>query len=276
MKIKCSASLVLYNSPAEMFVPAIKSFLESMDDCFLVVSDNSNIATSHPLFQHPRVKYIFNNSNLGFGAGHNCAIDLIKSISDFHLILNPDICFDKNVLNHLINEMRLNPHIGALMPRINYPDGTLQRLCKLLPTPIDLIVRRFIPCKLTRNLINRRYELYDLPQNHLVEVPVISGCFLLTRTKLLYELGGFDERFFMYLEDVDLVRRIGNVSKVTYDPRVSVTHAYAKGSYKSKKLLMFHIVSAVRYFTKWGWFYDPTRKNRNSAFLRFLKNIVSE
>lgn len=272
MTVKCSASLVLYNCATEIFVPAITSFLGGIDEGLLVISDNSETPLSHPLFEHPRVRYIFNNSNLGFSAAHNRAIAAIGAESDFHLILNPDISFGPEVIPHLVSVMHNIQGIGVLMPRICYPDGSLQRLCKLLPTPVDLIFRRFIPIKSIQTAINRRYELHDLPQDRLVDVPTISGCFLLVRTEILLRLGGFDERYFMYLEDVDLVRRIGDVARVVYDPRVCVTHAYAKGSYRNKKLLAYHMMSAVRYFTKWGWCFDSVRRKRNSIVLYRIFN----
>jgi GT2 family glycosyltransferase len=77
----------------------------------------------------------------------------------------------------------------------------------------------------------------------------------------------------MYLEDVDLVRRIGDVARVVYDPRVCVTHAYAKGSYRNKKLLAYHLSSAVRYFTKWGWCFDPIRRKRNALQISSLQQV---
>ncbi|OIR09418.1 N-acetylglucosaminyl-diphospho-decaprenol L-rhamnosyltransferase [mine drainage metagenome] len=273
MTVKCSASLVLYNCAPDMFLPAITSFLEGHDEGLLVIADNSKQPQSHPLFEHPRVRYLFNNCNMGFGAAHNRAIAAVGADSDIHLILNPDISFGADVIPHLLSVMQSTPEIGALMPRINYPDGSLQRLCKLLPTPVDLILRRFIPIKSVQTAINRRYELHDLPQDRLIDTPTISGCFLLVRTEILRKLGGFDERYFMYLEDVDLVRRIGDVARVVYEPRVSVTHAYAKGSYRNKKLLTYHMASAIRYFTKWGWLFDSTRRKRNSAVLSYLRQL---
>ncbi|MFA5370969.1 MAG: glycosyltransferase family 2 protein [Sideroxydans sp.] len=269
MTICVSASLVLYNSNPNDFAPVVDSFLKGVADGILVISDNSETPITHTLFGHPRVRYIFNNANLGFGAAHNRAIVAVASESDFHLILNPDVQFGQEVLPHLVRVMQNDPEIGVIMPRIDYPDGTLQRLCKLLPTPADLILRRFIPLQSVQYRINRRYELHELPQDRLVEVPSISGCFLLVRSELLRSLSGFDERYFMYLEDVDLVRRIGDIAKVVYEPRVSVTHAYAKGSYRNKKLLAYHMASAVRYFTKWGWWFDSVRRKRNAAVLKW-------
>jgi len=271
----CSASLVIYNYQLEFFLPAINSFLVSFSDGVLVISDNSIEPLEDELLNNPRIKYIFNHANLGFGTAHNRAIAAIDWESDFHLILNPDITFEPNVIPWLIGLFHSNPAIGAIMPRINYPDGTLQRLCKLLPTPVDLILRRFVPIRSVQIAINNRYEMYDLPQDCLVDVPTISGCFLIVRTELFRRIGGFDERFFMYLEDVDLVRRIGDIARVVYEPKVCVTHAYAKGSYRNKTLLAYHILSALRYFGKWGWFWDPVRADRNRRTLNKIKALNS-
>jgi GT2 family glycosyltransferase len=265
-----SGSLVLYKNNSKQYTRAIRSFLNGCDG-LLTVIDNSPVPLNNDLFGHNRVRYVHSGINLGFGVAHNKAVSLIKELPEFHLILNPDINFGEEVIPHLLGVMRNNPKIGALMPRVNYPDGSLQHLCKRLPTPVDLIFRRFIPVKSLRDYINNRYELHDLPQNSLSDVPVISGCFLIVRLDLFRILGGFDNRYFMYLEDVDLVRRIGAVARVVYDPRVNVIHEYAKGSYHNKKLLGYHMISAFRYFTKWGWLIDSYRKDRNSAVISCLQ-----
>jgi len=67
-------------------------------------------------------------------------------------------------------------------------------------------------------------------------------------------LGGFDERYFMYMEDVDLVRRCASLGKVKYLPKMTVVHEFSKGSYHNPKLLRYHVCSAIMYFNKWGWF----------------------
>ena len=83
------------------------------------------------------------------------------------------------------------------------------------------------------------------------------------RRASIEQTGLFDERFFMYMEDVDLCRRIGERYKTAVYPYVAVQHEYAKGSYKDLKLLAYHLQSAVLYFSKWGWFFDTDRKLRN-------------
>lgn len=266
-----SASLVLFDNSPQLYGVAIQSFLDGVPDGLLIVSDNSPEPLQHPLFLHERVRYIFNDANLGFGRAHNRAIAVLPGASEFHLLLNPDVRFGLEVLPELVRVMRADPAIGAVMPRINYPDGSLQRLCKLLPTPVDLILRRFIPSQAIRQWTNRRYEMHALPQDAVVEVPTLSGCCLLVRTHLLRVLGGFDERYFMYMEDVDLVRRIGDRAKTVYVPAVSVVHEYAKGSYINQKLLGYHLKSALKYFAKWGWLLDTVRSERNRKALQTIQ-----
>lgn len=265
-----TASLVLFNNAPEVYGKAIESFLQAAPDGILLVLDNSPLPLQHSLFAHERVKYVFNDENLGFGRAHNRAIALLPDTSRLHLLLNPDVHFAADVLQKLAGFMQEDAATGAVMPRISYPDGSPQLLAKLLPTPVDLILRRFIPSTRIRQRINTRYELHALPQLEPVEVPSLSGCFLLVRTDLLKDVGGFDERYFMYMEDVDLVRRIADRAKTVYMPSISVTHEYAKGSYVNKKLLGYHLKSALQYFSKWGWWFDKVRAERNHKVLNLI------
>ena len=109
-----------------------------------------------------------------------------------------------------------------------------------------------------------------------MEVPSLSGCFMFMRVDVLKEVGGFDERFFMYAEDLDLCRRIGEASKTMYYPGVSIYHAYGKGSYKNRKLLKYHICSVVKYFNKWGWILDRKRTQINKVCLERLKSLPNK
>ena len=219
---------------------------------------------------YPGINYIISRNN-GYGAGHNIAIfKTIREKIKYHLILNPDIYFDPISIESIFGFMDKNLNIGLIMPKILYPNGKIQFLCKLLPTPYDLIFRRFAPFKKKVGKRNEKYELRFTNYSKKMEVPSLSGCFMFIRTSVLKQIGGFDERYFMYAEDVDLCRRIGQISKAVYYPDVEVTHNYEKGSYKNPKLLMHHIFSAIKYFNKWGWFFDKERKSINKETLEKL------
>ena len=262
-----SGSLVLYQSPQDEYEAVIKSFLHACDEGDFYVIDNSPSPSSSEFFSNPRVKYFHLGINLGFGAAHNEAIKVCCKSSDLHLIVNPDINFQRQVLVNMGKEFSSDPDLVVAMPMVNYSNGDLQRLCKLLPTPIDLLVRRFLPIPFIRNLIDTRYELHCLPQDRPIEVPTLSGCFLMVRSKVLIDIGGFDSNYFMYLEDVDLVRRLSGRGLVKYLPTTSITHHYKKGSYRNIRLLSYHVVSAIKYFNKWGWVFDSERKLINNKIL---------
>lgn len=219
----------------------------------------------------PKVEYIWGHGNVGYGAGHNIAIyRAVQYGSEYHIVVNPDVEFNLGVIEELKNFMEINSSIGLVMPNVLYPSGDIQKLCKLLPTPSDLFFRRFLPFKSLVEKMNARYELHFTNYENQMDAPSLSGCFMFLRMSALKQINGFDERFFMYLEDVDLCRRIGAVSRTVFYPEVSVTHNYEKGSYKNMELLRYHIKSTFQYFNKWGWVFDKQRKLINKKALEEL------
>jgi GT2 family glycosyltransferase len=209
--------------------------------------------------------YIFAGKNLGFGGGHNLALRRGMEIAEYQLVLNPDVYFSAEVPGALVRFMNEHRDVGLVMPKILNSDGTEQRLCKQLPSPLDLLSRRFLG-GLGRKLFGEqldRYELRHVNLGVIREVPCLSGCFMFLRTEALRDVGFFDERYFMYMEDVDLCRRIGATYKTVFYPDVAITHGYAKGSYSNWRLLKYHLQSAIRYFAKWGWIFDSTRERLN-------------
>jgi GT2 family glycosyltransferase len=254
-------SIVTYRNPVEQILEATKSFLKTQLGVRLHVIDNSPDDRMRKLWNDERVRYTFNGRNLGFGAAHNIAMRMSVEEAKYHLALNPDIYFDPGVLEKLFSFAQSRPDIGLIMPKVLNPDGSIQHLCKHLPAPSDLFIRRFLP-KAFRPLTEQRlarYEFRDADYNSILSVPALSGCFMLMKCAALAEVGFFDERFFLYLEDVDLCRRIRQRFETIYFPEVAIIHQYQKGSYRSARLLMHHVVSAVRYFQKWGWYSDPER-----------------
>ena len=275
MSNRLNISIVLYHNREEQIKKAIESVLNTDLNITLYLVDNSSTDSLRELERiDKRIVYIFNNSNLGFGKAHNIALK--KSIEKnipYHLVLNPDVYFEKGVLEELYDFMENNKDVGLVMPKVLYPDGNIQYLCKLLPKPLDLFGRRFLNLGPFRKIVEKRNEIYELRftgYDKIMEVPYLSGCFMFIRTEVLKKVGLFDEKFFMYLEDTDLSRRIHRVAKTVYYPYVYIYHEYGKGSYKSLKLLYYHIKSAIKYFNKYGWFFDKEREEINRKILEKL------
>ena len=263
-------SIVCYKSDFTQLKKAIDSFLNTKLKVKLVLVDNSPTNELERLAIGDRIEYIFNPSNPGFGAAHNKAIIKYLSQSKYHLVLNPDVYFTSGVLEELFQYMEANTEVGHIMPKVLYPSGETQYLCKLLPSPFDLIFRRFIPFASIKDKNNYVYELRFTNYDKIMEVPYLSGCFMFLRSSTVSEIGGFDERFFMYPEDVDLTRRINEKYKTIFYPHVHIYHEFGKGSYKDLKLFYIHITSMIKYFNKWGWFFDNKRRDTNDRILNQL------
>lgn len=268
-----TASVVLYNTPINEIEKLIGSFAPG-GDRHLFILDNSpeKEIEYEKLSGYEGVKYIYNNGNLGYGKAHNIGIEMaIADNSQYHVVLNPDVYFDPGVIDELTAFSDSDDRVVYVLPKVVYPDGAIQYLCKLLPTPIDLIFRRFLPEIGPVKRMNERYTLKKWGYNTIINPPCLSGCFMFLRTNTLkkYNLR-FDERFFMYCEDFDLIRRLHRYGRTVYYPYVQITHNHARESYKNRKMLMMHIKSAVKYFNKYGWIVDPERKEMNNKILREL------
>lgn len=273
--VKITASIVLYNTPRSQIDMVLKSVFESGCVEILYIIDNSPSDRWRILenrnegdSKNTKIRYI-HNENLGYGASHNLAMqEAIESGSVYHIVLNPDISFGEEVLSALTNFMEENKEASYVLPKVVYPDGEIQYLCKLLPTPGDLIFRRFLP-KSWGKKRNDRYCLKMSGYDKVINPPCLSGCFMFLRLSVLAENSiFFDEGYFMYCEDFDLMRRLHRVSKTLYFPGVQIIHDHQKESYKNRKMLIAHIKSAVRYFGKFGWWFDRERREMNKKILQ--------
>lgn len=272
-----TASIVLYNTSHQQLKDVINSYLPSPERLLFLIDNSPKEFDLISLnIDLNNIRYIFNNKNLGYGAAHNIALNKALEInSKYHIVLNPDIRFDNKILYELELFMNNNKDAVYVLPKVVYPNGELQYLCKLLPTPFDLVIRRFLPSFTFSKKINDRYVLKNFGYDKIINPPCLSGCFMFLRMDILKKYGiFFDERFFMYLEDFDIIRRLHRVGKTIFYPHVSIIHDHAHSSYKSKKMLVMHITSAVKYFNKYGWFFDLERKKINSFILKEIKSLI--
>ena len=190
----------------------------------------------------------FTGKNIGFGKAHNLILDKINS--DFHLILNPDVEFSSEVIPALTNKLRTRPEVSFVTPKVVYPNKELQYVCRKYPTFFDLINRKvfFLKTFIHKN----EYRNKDLEKPFYPAF--IHGCFMLFNTEDFKKIKGFDTRYFLYMEDADICRKVDAIGKKKlYYPYIEITHQHRRGSSKSIKLFLIHISSAIKYFLKWGF-----------------------
>ncbi len=266
-----TASIVLYKTYLKDLTSVLTCAVNSPIDRIYVV-DNS---PTDDLRRHvaalssksDAVEYIYGQGNVGYGGGNNIA--LRKSIelgSKYHIAMNPDITFSPPVINGLAKYMDSHTDVGQILPKVLYPDGSLQRVCHLLPTPTDILARRLLPGAWIKKR-NARYEMHFTGYDKIVDCPLLSGCFMFVNVEAIKEVGLFDQRFFAYFEDFDLMRRIHAKKKTVFYPFVSITHHHASRHRHSIYMLAASIISAIKYFNKWGWLHDAERDRINNMYV---------
>jgi GT2 family glycosyltransferase len=267
-----NVSIVTYKTPADELLNAIETCSKSHIVHSIIVIDNSPIDHLRDIVSNnKKTVYKHNPSNPGYGAAHNLAIN--QSLSEgleYHLVLNADVIFDFKILEKMFRHAKLIDNLGILAPKMFYEDGTNQCSRKLLPTPMNMFLRA-IMSQNYRSKIDELYELKCFSYDQHLLVPYVSGAFMLLNTKVLSQVGLFDERYFMYPEDIDLSRRIADVADVLFCPDYTIIHKYGGDTRKSYKMFIIHVVNMCRYFNKWGWFIDKNRSMLNQKTLMQFK-----
>ena len=195
------------------------------------------------------VTYISAGQNLGFGRGHNYVINQLDS--KYHVIMNPDILFCEDALSKIIQWMDAHPDVGMVIPEIDGENGERQLVYREELTVADVAIRFFFKKLFPKRVA--KHTMQDRDYSVPFQVPFGQGSFLVIRTELFKELDGFDDNFFMYVEDADLCKRVNQVSKLMYYPGAKVIHKWKMESHHNKVLFKYHVSSLRYYFKKWGY-----------------------
>lgn len=249
-----TASIVLYNEDLEELTKTINCFLATPLKKKLFLIDNTPEKRFKNVFNDLEIEYIGVGKNIGFGSGHNLILEKIKNISQHHLILNPDVNFTTKLIPNSIIELNKHTDASMIAPKVLFPSGKHQYSCRRYPSVSELLARRFVFLKLIfKNGIHKgKYLDKDLKTPFYADY--LTGCFQLYKTKDFVILGGFDERYFLYMEDVDICRKIDVLGKKKlYYPKEEIIHVLKQGSSKDLKLFFRHTNSAIKYFLKWGF-----------------------
>lgn len=271
-----TVSIVVHKTPLGVLEKALDSVLHCPVSLIYIIDNGPTTRLSIVSEKDPRINY-FHIENRGFGAAHNVALKEVieRNPQGYHLVMNPDVYWKGDVLTPLMDYMESHPDVGMAMPKVFYPDGALQYTCRMLPSPVDLFAKRFLPAPITKKRMNK-YLLAHHDHDKPLNCPYLLGSFLFFRNRAIVECGRFDERFFMYPEDIDITRRIHEKWKTMYLPIVSIVHAHAAESRRNKRMLRIHIRNMIKYFNKWGWVFDKKRKETNARLLDSVIYISPE
>lgn len=249
-----SLAIVTYNN-SKIIENTVRSVLAGIPSEYpykLYIIDNNSQDNTIDLIRkiEGNIEIIELGINKGFGYGHNKVLDILNS--KYHFIVNPDIEIENsNQIKKMIEYLEKNQEVGMLSPLILSPDYSIQYLCKTNPTVFDMFIRRISP-----NLFKQRQERYVMKHtsyNEIMQLDYASGSFMVFKTEIYKKMNGFDDSFFMYLEDADITRRVNQVSKAIFYPEARVIHAWERSSHKSIKFAKITMKSMITYFNKWGW-----------------------
>lgn len=197
----------------------------------VVVVDNSPGDGTGALVERdfPWVDYLPAEANLGFGRGNNRGY--ARTSGEFVLFLNPDTIVSETALAHCLGRLRQDARIGLVSPRLELADGSMDLACRRsIPTLWDGFCRASgLAARFSDRRMFSGYNLTHLPVDGTYEVGAINGAFMLAPRRVLEAVAPdgavFDERFFMYGDDLDLCIRVASAGwKIVYDGRVAITH----------------------------------------------------
>ena len=218
-----------------------------------IVDNGSNKEKIRKILEEfPEVKFIKNRENVGFARA--CNQIFYRSRSKYILYLNPDTEVTEGAIDALIQFMDKHPEAGVGGAKLLYFDGDLQLSCRRFPTIWNVFFgRKSIFAKyLPYNRFTRSYMLSELDYSKVQEVDWVVGAAIIVRKKALEEIEGFDERFFLYVEDVDLCYRLRqNGWKIYYIPDSIIKHHLGVSTKRIMwKSRYFHNVGMYKYFLK--------------------------
>ena len=221
---------------------------------FEVIVINNDLASDLAPVQNrkwPSTSFIQNRANLGFAAAVN--LGLGRSQGEFVLLLNPDIIVQRGSIQSLLDTMGYHAKAGIVMPLLRNPDGSLQYSCRRFYTYPTLLLRRAPLRWMSPNHpLVQQHLMLDWKHDSLAEVDWGLGAAMLIRRAAIEDCGLFDERFFLYFEDVDLCVRMWRRGwSVFYNPESTMVHSHRRDSARS-------------------WFH-PAKRHHTLSLLKFIR-----
>ncbi len=252
---RITASVVLYGGAdvARQCVDTVAAHTNTDEGFTLYLIDNASPDDALQTLQRQGLPAVVNPvplaQNNGFGAGHNAVLAQLNS--RYHAVINPDIEINDDVLNKMADWMDEHPDVAITIPKLYFPSGEPQYVAKRRPAVLPLLARQLGWGCLEK--YERHYLMLDEDLSKPTDVEFCSGSFFMIRTAVYQAIGGFDEKYFMYVEDADITQKALQKGRAVYLPFVRVTHKWRRAAHKKGKEFFWQLKSMLRYFRKWGF-----------------------
>lgn len=261
--MKLSVIIVNFNHKyfPKLAVEALEKSKVNFPFEIIVVDNHSNDDESLMFLEkahaEKRITLIKSPVNLGFGRGNNLGADYAKG--KYIFFHNPDVTVKEDSLQKMIDYMEKHPDIGILGPKLVYASGHIQSSCRRHMKFGDLILNRTFLGKLPffKARVNN-YLMEDYDHGKTQDVDLVTGAAIVMPKTLFDKIGGFDKRYFLFMEDFDLCRMAKKAgSRVVYYADAELQHYHKRLSQGSifklvtKKVFWLHVASALKYFWKW-------------------------
>jgi N-acetylglucosaminyl-diphospho-decaprenol L-rhamnosyltransferase len=247
------AVVVVNHNAGELLTLCLSSIYGAGYDLSLdvVVVDNASVdgSTQRANRAHPSVRVLSNPVNRGFAAAANQGVR--KTSAPFVLLLNPDAEITGGSLASLLKVAADRADVGIVGPMVRNPDGSIQPSARKVPGLMDALGHAFLGPFVPRNRFSRSYTMAEWDRSSEREVEWVSGCAMLVRREAFEAVGGFDEGYFMYVEDVDICTRLRQKGySVLFSPEIEVVHETGNARNRAGRLTFEHSRSIYRYFSQ--------------------------
>lgn len=249
-------SVIIVNYNVKYFLEkCIQSLLRSdiNEQLEIIVVDNNSQDGSKDFFtrHYPHVKYIYNEENLGFSKANNIGIQ--HALGEYLLILNPDTIVDETTISHCLKFAREQESLGAIgVKMIDGAGNYLPESKRGFPKPLSALYKMTGLSKLfPKSKIFNAYYAGHLDKDSVHEVEVLSGAFMFIPKNVMNKIGGFDQDYFMYGEDIELSYQIKNQGfKIFYLPLAKIIHFKGESTDKSSLNYIRNFYGAMRKYAK--------------------------
>lgn len=262
--MKVSVIIVNYNHKyfPKLAVEALEKSKGSFDMEIIVVDNASHDPESlgflEKAHEQKRLTLIKSPENIGFGRGNNLGAKVASG--DYIFVHNPDVQVAETSIQQMIDYLEKHKDIGILGPQLVYASGKIQESCRRHMSFFDLLLNRTFLGKLPFLKARvRKYLMEDFDHSKTQDVDLLTGAAMMIPRKTWDEVGGFDDRYFLFMEDFDLCREVKKHGhRIVYYPEVKLEHYQKRLSQEAsfistlrKKVFWLHVSSALKYFWKW-------------------------